>query len=167
MQSSVPFLLGVQYFLWCNFMSSVLYRNIFFYFNIVRFVLNILEIEWTRPPARGWGIPPPTEWTRPAPSRQPRRPGLPKWLDFGLKCPRYWKFFTMNFVCFLAQIRMFDDRDKISANPRLVGAWPGPPTSEHRASETEASESGIEPGTSCTAGEHYAKSHSNSVVNCY
>jgi hypothetical protein len=37
-----------------------------------------------------------------------------------------------------------------------VGAWLGPPTVYplHRASETDTSQQVIEPGTSCTAGEH-------------
>jgi hypothetical protein len=36
---------------------------------------------------------------------------------------------------------------------RYVGAW-GHLHPLHRASETDASQLGIEPGTSCTAGEH-------------
>ncbi len=59
---------------------------------------------------------------------------------------------------------------------RLVEAWPGHIHPLHRASENVVSQPGIEPGTSCTAGEYSMKrairtavfsSHSGSHLCCY
>jgi hypothetical protein len=54
-------------------------------------------------------------------------------------------------ACFLACI----ETSFLFSQTRIywpIGAWPGPPT--FSTSDTEASQSGIKPGISCTAGEH-------------